>query len=338
MSKYLKELFEKIRRNEPIPPHIAALLSLGVPLIRLGMMARLARRAVRVDARVISFGNITAGGTGKTPAVIERARAEVAAGHKVGILTRGYGTSSHGDCVIATGGSPWGGLYASVGDEPALILRKVPEATVFKCTDRVLAAKIAVDKGIGVLILDDGYQHVRLARDENHLLIDAINPFGNGRVIPRGILREPLTAIKRATHITLTRCNHAPNLDALLSRLRDLAPGVPVRMTRHAPRDLWRVLDGHAMPLGELRGMRVRAVCGIGHPEAFFRTLESVGAIVAERAAFPDHHGIPAHAFASPLLTVTTEKDAMRLNDPAQHIYALPVRLEDYAPDDGARA
>lgn len=335
MSNYFKELSDKIRRNEPIPPHVAVLLSLGVPLVRLGMLARLARAAVKVDARVISFGNLTAGGTGKTPAVIERARAEIVAGNKVGILTRGYGSATRGDCVIATGGSPWHGLHASIGDEPALILRKAPQATVFKCGDRVLAARTAIDKGIKVLILDDGFQHVRLARDENHLLIDATNPFGNGRVIPRGILREPVTAIKRATHITLTRCNHAPNLDALLSELRELAPDVPVRLTRHAPKDLWRVLDGEAMALHELRGLQVRAVCGIGHPEAFFRTLESLGAILVERSAFPDHHGIPPHAYASPLLTVTTEKDAMRLDDPPQHIYALPVQLEDYTPDNG---
>ena len=169
------------------------------------MWCRLQCPRTRVNARVISFGNITAGGTGKTPAVIERARQEVASGRKVAVLTRGYGSQSKESLIVANESSE--DLYLRIGDEPALIARKVPRAIVIKCADRVLAAKTAIDEhGCDTLIMDDGFQHVRLERDENIVLIDAANPFGNGHLLPRGILREPLHALKRATHFILTRC------------------------------------------------------------------------------------------------------------------------------------
>lgn len=333
MSSRLDSLKDKIRRNEPIPSVVAALLSAGTPLFRIGMLARAMQGETRVGARVISYGNITAGGTGKTPAVIERARAELAAGGRVAVLTRGYRSEGGKACVIVDSRTPRQGLHTIIGDEPALILRRAPGVVVVRDADRVRGAVAAMEQcGCDTLILDDGFQYLRLARDENHVLVDASNPFGSEWLIPRGILREPLAALCRATAITLTRCDQARDLAGLVARLGALAPQAPIRLTRHVARDPWRLIDGQRMPLGELRGARVRAVCGIGHPEAFARTLESLGAVVAECASYPDHEGIPAAAFASSLVTITTEKDAMRLGDPAQHIYALPVELETYQP------
>ena len=226
-------------------------------------------------------------------------------------------------------------LFRHLGDEPTLILSRVPEARVFRCPDRVRAAVLAVtEHHCDTLILDDGFQAVKLERDENVLVVDATNPFGNGHLIPRGILREPLQAMARATDVILTRCDQVADLAPLLAQLERLCPGVPVRLTRHAPARVWPVApDKGELPLEALRGHDVRAVCGIGNPEAFFATLESLGARVAERVVLPDHAAVPPDAFQSEVLTLTTEKDAMRLpRRDLDGVYALGVRLEDYHP------
>ncbi|MBI5091482.1 MAG: tetraacyldisaccharide 4'-kinase, partial [Candidatus Hydrogenedentes bacterium] len=269
---FLHQLAEKVRRGEPIPFSVAAILSAATPLVRLGMWKRLREPRVRVCARVISFGNITAGGTGKTPAVIERARAEMAGGRKVAVLTRGYGSANPGELRIIEGGPNARAMVDVVGDEAALIAMKLPGAIVVRCKDRVAGARAAVEQhGCDTLILDDGYQYVRLERDENICVIDATNPFGDRRLVPRGILREPLAALRRATHIILTRCDQCPDLAPLLQQLKNLCPGVPVRKTRHAPTSLWRVADGSEMSLPDIRGQTVSALCAIGNPDGFRR-------------------------------------------------------------------
>lgn len=327
----LQQIAEAVRRGEPLPPHWRAILTAATPLTRLGMRWRLSGPRERVDARVVSFGNITAGGTGKTPAVVERARMEVAAGRRVAVLTRGYGSGGRRDLWAVDSTTASGPELAEfVGDEPALILRRVPEVRVIKGADRVSAARLAIERfGCDTLILDDGFQYVRLERDENIALIDATNPFGNGRVLPRGILREPPSALARATHIILTRCDQAGELAPLLERLAELAPGVPIRRTRHAPVGLWRVADDAPLSLEEIRGQTIDAACAIGHPEAFFATLEGLGARLIERHAFPDHRRFDPAALSHARPVVVTEKDAVRLADPPDNVYALSVDLQD---------
>jgi tetraacyldisaccharide 4'-kinase len=318
-------LAERVRRGESIPAPLAALLTSLTPFVRLGMAWRLRQPRVRVDARVISFGNITVGGTGKTPAVIERAREELAAGNRVAVLTRGYGTASQQNPFLVKGDSA---LAAQVGDEPALIARKAPGVVIAKGPDRVAAARAAIDRyGCDTLILDDGFQYVRLERDENVLLIDSCNPFGNGRLIPRGVLREPILHAGRATTVILTRCDQAGDLARLRAQVEALCPYAPIRETWHAPASLWRVSDGEEVPLEHLHGMRVRAACAIAHPEAFFRTLESLGAVLTERLACADHSRIPESALAGSAMLVTTEKDAMRMERAPENVYALGIEL-----------
>jgi len=185
--------------------------------------------------------------------------------------------------------------------------------------------------GCDTLILDDGYQHVRLARNENVLLIDATNPFGNGHLIPRGILRERPAAARRATRIILTRCDQADDLPSLMATLLMAAPQAPVRKTRHAPKGLWRVVDGETVALDAIRGRQVKAVCAIASPEAFFKTLEDVGAAVAERVAFTDHAELAPEALAFEGPVVVTEKDAVRMDRTrtADNVLALAVELQD---------
>ncbi|HIJ64449.1 MAG TPA: tetraacyldisaccharide 4'-kinase [Candidatus Hydrogenedentes bacterium] len=327
--KILDNLAEKVRRGEPVSLPASVLLSAGTPFVRLGMWRRLRRPRVRVGARVISFGNITAGGTGKTPAVIERARRELDAGHRVAVLTRGYGAPDPARLTVAQAEilSP-----DTVGDEPALIARKLPRVLIIKGADRVAAANKAVGEyGCDTLILDDGFQYVRLERDENVAVVDATNPFGNGRLIPRGILREPPTALARATHVILTRCDQAEDLDSVVSEVAKLCPDIPIRKTYHCPSSLWRVADGAELGLDAIRGKEVAAFCAIGNPESFFATLEAAGAVVAHRLAFPDHGVIPQERLeVTPGTIVVTEKDAVRFEDPPANVLALGIELKDF--------
>ncbi|MCX6376346.1 MAG: tetraacyldisaccharide 4'-kinase, partial [Armatimonadetes bacterium] len=150
------------------------------------------------------------------------------------------------------------------------------------------------------------------------------------RLIPRGILREPLTALRRATAIILTRCDQVRDPVPVVEMLRTICPRVPVRTTRHAPRHLSRLKDRHVVALEFLRDRPVKAVCAIAHPEAFFKTLEQLGARITERIALPDHAEIPAAAMEGEGITVITEKDAVGLGSARSNMLSLHIELEDY--------
>jgi len=329
-------LSEKIRTGAPLPLPLDLLLRTLTPVQRAGMWLRLQGARTRVPAQVISFGNLSAGGTGKTPAVIERAARELAAGRRVAVLTRGYGSENTPEPWVVAGASPPASadaplLYRQIGDEAALMLRRLPGLTVVKAANRVRGAEAALKAGCDTLLLDDGFQAVALERDENILMVDAANPFGNGHLLPRGILREPLSAARRATEIILTRCDQARDLEELEARLRSYCPDAPIRRTRHAPTGLWRVCDGEELPLETLRGQDVTAACAIARPEAFFHTLEELGANLRTRHALPDHAELPLTHFAKDTLCVVTEKDAVRLQNPGKNVLALAISLEEYA-------
>lgn len=325
-------LIDRIRRGEPLPLPTRALLSAATPITRSAMALRLASTTTKVDARVISFGNLTAGGTGKTPAVIERARVELAEGKRVAVLTRGYGSERTHQPLLANHHIPASRAVAMLGDEPALMRALLPEVAVVKSRDRVAGARAAIEAGYDTLILDDGFQAVHLERDENILLVDALNPFGNGRLLPRGILREPLAAAGRATHVYLTHCDLVPpeSLTPLKAQIHFLAPGVSIRETHHAPARVQRLSSNEARPVESLKQERVVAVCGIGHPESFVQSLQALGAEVVEQRFFRDHASIPPEAFKSNHLVVTTEKDAIRAGDAAAGAWSLGIELREW--------
>lgn len=336
MKKPMREKVEAMLKGEaPMPALLRAPLEAASLLNRAGMVLRRAATPVRVDARVISFGNITMGGTGKTPAVIARAQEEIAAGRRVAVLTRGYGaTTPTAEPFVVTPGQapPSGGLLSQYcGDEAALIAARVPECTVVKSADRVAGARVAVEKhGCDTLLLDDGYQYLRLHRDENILLIDATCPFGNRRIVPAGYLREPLGAISRATQIVLTRCDQARDLAALEAELATLAPSIPLRRTWHAPTALIRLADGELLPLETLRGLEIRAVCGIGNPASFQALLDSHGALRRESVVLADHATLFFQLDDDGLATVMTEKDAVKLARAPENAYAVRIDLMDW--------
>lgn len=329
----LQDITNRVRRGEALPTHWDTLLRCATPITRLGMALRHMKKPVLVNAKVISFGNITAGGTGKTPAVIACVQAQIAAGHHVAVITRGYGSARTREPFVAGTRLSRADLVRLVGDEPALIRHHAPGCALIKAARRADGARIAIENlGCDVIVLDDAYQHVQIARDENICLIDATNPFGNGHLVPRGILREPLSALKRATRIEITRCDQVDDLEPLVAQIRSIVPATPLRFIVHAPDGFWRVSDCTPVTLDTLREGPVTAVSAIGNPEAFHRTLEGLGLRLHAVRTFRDHASIPEEALRDEGFVVTTEKDAMRMGKVPDNVVALKISLREY-PD-----
>ncbi|MGB0716893.1 MAG: tetraacyldisaccharide 4'-kinase, partial [Phycisphaerae bacterium] len=220
-----------------------------------------------VSVPVVSIGNITCGGTGKTPLVIDIARRLEACGYQPAILSRGYG---------ARPGEP--------NDEERLIRRHLPDTPYLASKNRVEAALAAVDShGADCLILDDGFQHRRLARDLDIVLIDATDPFGGGFLLPRGLLREPVESIRRAHLVILTRTDQVPleRLDAIVETIQSHAPGVEILHSRHQFAGM-QSMAGEPMDM-PATPKRFLLVAAIGNPEAFEKTAASIGVTVADR-------------------------------------------------------
>jgi len=310
--------------------------------IRLRGMAYRRRllRTHRLDCRVICVGNLTVGGTGKTPAVITLARAFAGAGRRVAILLRGYGGAAPGPLVVSDG-HQIRRSWRDVGDEAVLLAQSVAAVPVIVGGDRVAAGEVALREfRPETLLLDDGFQHRRLHRDLDLVLLDATDPFGGGRLLPRGRLREPMAGLGRADAILITRADQAGRSDELIRSIGRLAPGRPIALSRHRAEILRELGTGLARPLETLHGRRVLGVTGIAKAEGFFRTLEETGARLAGRLAFPDHHPfseadqfriLGAAEAAQAEWIVTTEKDAVRLaGRPAAGppVLALGIRLE----------
>ncbi|MCP3101390.1 tetraacyldisaccharide 4'-kinase [Myxococcus sp. K15C18031901] len=281
-------------------------------------------RAERVEGlRVVSVGNLNVGGTGKTPAVLHLADLLVREGRKVGILTRGYGRRSQ-EPVTFTGAGPLPSVE-DAGDEPLLLARRCPSVRLFVGADRVTSAYRARDEfGLDTVLLDDGFQHRRLARDEDLIVLDEAVGLGNGHMLPRGPLREPPSSLRRATLLWVrTSAAVGSGASALVttpSRLPDEGAGLPRVLTRYGP-TAWVDPSGGLLPPEALRGQRVLALAGLARPGGFLKTLRSLGVEVEESALFADHHrftpgelrDVESRARQGGLRIVTTEKDAVRL-------------------------
>lgn len=249
----------------------------------------------------VSVGNITAGGSGKTPTVALLAQQLLALGHRPAILMRGYAKTAGGESDEAT-------LYASL----------VPKAILAVNPDRRAGALAAKRDGASILLMDDGFQHRRLKRDLDIVLIDATSPWGGGNTLPGGLLREPKSALKAAGAVIVTRSDQvdANRLDQILAEITRIAPGVFITSARHCPTRLYTV-EKIPLRLDSLRGKDVVILSGIARPEAFSKTLEQLGAIPRAVFAKPDHHPLDndfvlkaARAAENyDALLVTTEKD-----------------------------
>ena len=304
---------------------------------------------------VVVVGNITMGGTGKTPVVEKFARSLAQQGRKVAILSRGYKSKkepalrrfwrrlSHGDeppPKIVSDGKTVFLDSDEAGDEPYMLARNLLKHGVLVIVDknRVKAGAYAISEfGVDTLILDDGFQYLPLKGRLNLLLIDKNNPFGNGYTIPRGILREPISHIKRASYVFITKSDGKP--DPELRQIIDIHnPGVDVIECTHAPQNLQTLDFSTTHPLDYLKGQKIAAFSGIATPEVFEAFLRRYGAELRYVKRFMDHHrfteGEIDQVFeqavqAGATCVVTTEKDAVRL-DPAT-AWPLPLyflRLE----------
>ncbi|MBS0580959.1 MAG: tetraacyldisaccharide 4'-kinase [Proteobacteria bacterium] len=270
-------------------------------------------RRVPSAVATIVIGNLTVGGTGKTPLTLWLAAALGGRGLKVGILSRGYGGSARGVTRVAAGAS-----WRTVGDEPLLLALRSGCATVVARDRAAGAAALAAD-GVDVILADDGLQHLRLARDCQLVVVDGRRGFGNGRLLPAGPLREPLAQLDRVDLVIVNGAAEHPSL-AGLPATRTLA------MQLTATQAL-ALNGGGSRALAAFRGERVHAVAGIGNPARFFATLRAHGIEVLEHP-FPDHHPLSLEdlAFGDAAPVLMTEKDAVKCTGFADaRLWSVPV-------------
>jgi tetraacyldisaccharide 4'-kinase len=281
-----------------------------------GIRRRIVRaRAVRLSVPVISIGNLSCGGTGKTPTVEFVCRELIARGRRPAILSRGYRG------VRGSDGVP-------INDEFLVLAANLPGVPHFAGTDRVASGERAIADGADVLVLDDGFQHVRLARDLDLVLLDALHLPTDDRVLPAGFLREPLSALGDATLIAWTRTELAAEADVESAAriLADRFPRIPQLRCATRPDVLQRIGGIESAPIGILRELPVLAFSGIGNPDAFAKQLEALGARIAVERRFADHHAytradldtIAGTARRGDVAAVIcTQKDAVKIAAPA---------------------
>lgn len=282
-------------------------------------------KSVSAAIPVISVGNLTVGGTGKTPLVELICRLLLAEGLKPVVISRGYRGRLEGKVEVVSDGGKIRLGAEDAGDEPLLMARRLPGVPVVIGAKRAKAVAKAVELGLGdVAVLDDGFQHLALKRDLDILLVDAAKPFGNLHCLPRGTLREPRNALAYADVVVLTRANRveATKLDALKRQIAKMNPKALVFGAAHEPEALVEWPRGPAEEPKAIARKKVLAFAGIGRPEGFYECLRELGGVVAHTVDFEDHHPYSRDdverivhwaRLTNAEALVTTEKDAVRL-------------------------
>lgn len=286
----------------------------------------------RLPCKVISIGNITVGGTGKTPAVIAVAEEAIRRGLSPVVLTRGYKGTAKGPCFVTKGEGPLL-AFVEAGDEPFLMAEKLKGVPVVKCRSRYEGGMFALHElgipdsefGKRIFILDDGFQHRGLFRDTDIVLIDAEDPFGRGTLLPLGRLREPVASLGRADIIVLTKTvepheGGSGRLDDLHKEIRRYNQQCSIFRAEHRPLSC-RFLDGSEKPIHWISGKKIFGFCALGSPESFLGTLRSSGAEVAGFRSFRDHYAYRCEDISTIKTEaertgagwiVTTEKDIIK--------------------------
>ena len=303
-----------------------AVVAVRALLFRVGVLRR-----YPLGIQVISIGNVTAGGTGKTPVTEIFARTLAVEGRRVAILSRGYRrkeaplwmrlfTQVVSKPLVVSDGRRILLDAATGGDEPYMLASNLPGVAVVVDRDRVKAGRYAIKRlGCDTLILDDGFQYQRLRHSVEVVLVDSTNPFGNGNLLPRGILREPARHLKRADIVFLTKCRG--DVSAVRDEVRRLNPTAEIVECNHVPKSLRDVWSREELPLSWLEGRTACTLSGIASPRGFEDSLRRLGAKVVWCERYADHHRYDASEVLYALnrtadmgadALVTTEKDAVR--------------------------
>lgn len=324
------------------------------------------KKRKRLPCPVISVGNITLGGTGKTPAAMALARKAASIGFHPCILTRGYRGKARGPCFVSTGSGPLIGAHEA-GDEASLMAETLTGVPIVKGKNRYESGMFALEKlqppvshlrSRFLFILDDGFQHWALHRDRDILLIDGTNPFGNRKLFPMGPLRESLSAIKRADSVVITNLpssypllsdsdrKRADSFDqerawGLIAEIRQYAASIPIYFSRHQP-TAFITVSGNAFALSDLKNRKLFGFCGIGNPHSFKNTLLPLIGELRGFMVFRDHYQY-SHADFRRIADsakgsgadwiVTTEKDIMRLKGFSLPDNLLALRIEFHVDD-----
>ena len=279
---------------------------------------------------VISVGNITAGGTGKTPLVMSLAKGLTERGISVAILSRGYKGKKASEQVVSDGKTIFLSPEES-GDEPFLMAKACKGIPVLTGKDRFLSGRVALQRfGVRAMLLDDGYQHLPLRRDMNILLIDSEIGFGDCTLLPRGILREPLSHLRRAHLLVLTKVEDPGAFQPLEKTIHKIHPSAPLYHSHYEPVSLVDP-EGEEEEPSSFKGKKVVALSGVANPNYFSSLLRKCGMEVIREVIFPDHHLYTAKDLSSIEekgkgvdCIVTTEKDMVKLKK--MNIFHLPMR------------
>ncbi|MCK4401488.1 tetraacyldisaccharide 4'-kinase [bacterium] len=293
--------------------------------ILLFMYSRNLLKKRKLSSRVISVGGITLGGVGKTPVVELLVNMLIKKGKKVAVLSRGYRRVEESEIKLVSNGKEILCDVEEAGDEPYLLAKNLKNTVVFAGKNRYKTGKIAEESfNIDTVVLDDGFQHWRLHRDINIVVINASSPFGNGYIFPRGNLREPYKRLKRADCFIITKTDMIKddNLENIKRKLLEINDSAQVITTIHKPVCLENIAGEEQMDIECIKGEKVIALSSLGDPVSFENTLEHVGAKIVEKLRYPDHHwyteddidNIQARQKAlNAKFIITTQKDAVRL-------------------------
>jgi len=309
-------------------------------------------RQFQLSCTVISVGNITWGGTGKTPAVIMIAKQLQEMGKRVAVLSRGYRREKKkGEMSVVSDGSRVILSPRETGDEPYLLSKNLPGVPIIVGKNRIKSGRYAVDNfGTEVLVLDDGFQYWRLKKNLEILTIDSSNPYGNGYLIPRGQLREPISDLCRGEIFLLTRTDLVSRnvLDTLITELHSLNSEAIILETVHQPKSLQTLLSDEKRGLDFIKDRKVVAFSSIGNPYSFEKTLENLSAKIVRIFQFPDHYYYSQKDLLKieetcrnglekgETVLITTEKDGVQLKRAVspeteailRKIWVLKVELE----------
>lgn len=314
-SPFSEESFYK--RLLLFPLYLISLLYRFLILLRYTLYKTGVLKSYSLPCRVISIGNITLGGTGKTPTAIYLAQLFKEQGLRTAVLSRGYKGKSSEKVALVSNGERIFLNVQNAGDEPFLLSKALPGVPIIIGRDRVLSGRYAIEHfSPEIVLLDDGFQHVKLKRDVDILLVDLYSGFGNGHLLPRGILREPLSHLNRAHLFLLTKRVDSKDDPAIENRIVAGRPDAQIFFSSYAVKCITTLQEAKEVDPNYLKGKKVLALSGIANPHYFSYLLKQQGMSVIEEWKLPDHHHY-------------TSQDAKRLSEYLNHIDFIVTTTKD---------